>query len=517
MTSCAPHSPARWARFRDLPFPTRHQRHHHALDLPRLPGGRDRGHRRPSCSPTWTCTSASSSTPRCSAVERGGRVCCTTCWATSDIQRRPRARSTTTCSSPMRSPMLPPPVRESRAAADAALAVKFSNTLVVQNHRTLLHRRGDVPVGPAAARPHDEPGEGLRDALGRRSADLVLRRASTPTTSCNAVAMNLVPVTTCTDLLRPGGYARLARATSRTSRREMRRVGRARSPRRLHRALRGPGRGGGTASRGGAGSASRGACSRTAPLRDRGRTARPRTPRRSAGGVARGGVRGGPRLAVPAVRRRLRARVAPQRDPGGVRPAPTRTSRAWSAPHGGWRALLTRRPRRDAYHRRSTLSAGSNDKACRARSARSSWLYDCINCDKCVPVCPNDANFVYEMDAADVGSSRTPTIAAEGRRARRYLARHFIVGEGTRSPTTPTSATTAAIATSSAPRTAGRRSRSPGSSAAWSRTAVTPAGTGSTSRRRGVAARFTAPSTGGATDSSWTRRPAARSSTTAWR
>jgi putative selenate reductase len=23
-------------------------------------------------------------------------------------------------------------------------------------------------------------------------------------------------------------------------------------------------------------------------------------------------------------------------------------------------------------------------------------LYDCINCDKCVPVCPNDANFIYE-------------------------------------------------------------------------------------------------------------------------
>jgi putative selenate reductase len=24
------------------------------------------------------------------------------------------------------------------------------------------------------------------------------------------------------------------------------------------------------------------------------------------------------------------------------------------------------------------------------------WLFDCINCDKCVPVCPNDANFAYE-------------------------------------------------------------------------------------------------------------------------
>lgn len=24
------------------------------------------------------------------------------------------------------------------------------------------------------------------------------------------------------------------------------------------------------------------------------------------------------------------------------------------------------------------------------------WLFDCINCDKCIPVCPNDANFSYE-------------------------------------------------------------------------------------------------------------------------
>lgn len=25
------------------------------------------------------------------------------------------------------------------------------------------------------------------------------------------------------------------------------------------------------------------------------------------------------------------------------------------------------------------------------------WIYDCINCDKCIPVCPNDANFAYEI------------------------------------------------------------------------------------------------------------------------
>ncbi|HEY3119802.1 MAG TPA: 4Fe-4S dicluster domain-containing protein, partial [Vicinamibacteria bacterium] len=27
------------------------------------------------------------------------------------------------------------------------------------------------------------------------------------------------------------------------------------------------------------------------------------------------------------------------------------------------------------------------------------WLFDCISCDKCLPVCPNDANFVYETAA----------------------------------------------------------------------------------------------------------------------
>lgn len=29
-------------------------------------------------------------------------------------------------------------------------------------------------------------------------------------------------------------------------------------------------------------------------------------------------------------------------------------------------------------------------------------LFDCINCDKCVPVCPNDANFVYEVEPVRV-------------------------------------------------------------------------------------------------------------------
>ena len=33
-------------------------------------------------------------------------------------------------------------------------------------------------------------------------------------------------------------------------------------------------------------------------------------------------------------------------------------------------------------------------------------LFDCINCDKCIPVCPNDANFVYETAPLTVGYER---------------------------------------------------------------------------------------------------------------
>ncbi len=54
-------------------------------------------------------------------------------------------------------------------------------------------------------------------------------------------------------------------------------------------------------------------------------------------------------------------------------------------------------------HRRAAaeaLSAGRYTAAKNARPPRKIEsrlkLFDCINCDKCVPVCPNDANFVYE-------------------------------------------------------------------------------------------------------------------------
>jgi putative selenate reductase len=44
------------------------------------------------------------------------------------------------------------------------------------------------------------------------------------------------------------------------------------------------------------------------------------------------------------------------------------------------------------------------------------WLYDCINCDKCVPVCPNDANFIYETPAAVIEYDNFELVAGGMRR-----------------------------------------------------------------------------------------------------
>ena len=55
------------------------------------------------------------------------------------------------------------------------------------------------------------------------------------------------------------------------------------------------------------------------------------------------------------------------------------------------------------------------------------WLYDCINCDKCVPVCPNDANFVYETRAVD---HRVRQLRTAARRRPPRAGRRAARGEG---------------------------------------------------------------------------------------
>lgn len=102
-------------------------------------------------------------------------------------------------------------LRDAGAAAGRAFGIKLSNTLEVVNHR---------PIFPASEKMMYMSGRPLHP-LTVTLAHLVTERldGSVPLSFCGGadafnfpqlVADGLGPVTTCTDLLKPGGYARLA-------------------------------------------------------------------------------------------------------------------------------------------------------------------------------------------------------------------------------------------------------------------------------------------------------------------
>ncbi|MGO9254789.1 MAG: 4Fe-4S dicluster domain-containing protein [Bryobacteraceae bacterium] len=205
-----------------------------------------------------------------------------------------------------------PRLHRRAAALGKGLSVKFCNTLVVKNHKRILS--GDLMYMSGA--PLHVIAIRLVKKFRQRVPEPIPISFSGGIDAHNiadAVAMNFVPVTTCTDLLRPGGYGRLVRYLDNLGER-----------------MRGLG------------------VTRIADfvLRYRGQA-------QAAGGdVHAAGLLNTPILAAEA----------------------TANSRyAWERNRGVPRKIGSRL-----------------------------WLYDCINCDKCVPVCPNDANFVYETPAVAI-------------------------------------------------------------------------------------------------------------------
>jgi putative selenate reductase len=183
-----------------------------------------------------------------------------------------------------------------------SLSLKFTNTLVVKNHKQVF---GDEVMYLSGA-PLHVLAMNLVQKFRARMRDPIPISFSGGLDAHNvaaAVAMNFVPVTTCTDLLRPGGYARLSRYLANLGA-EMQRVGASNIAEFVQR-YRGQG-----------------------------------------GNVHTAGLRNTPILVAEAM--------------GNPR-------YAWERNQGVPRKIGTKL-----------------------------WLYDCINCDKCVPVCPNDANFAYE-------------------------------------------------------------------------------------------------------------------------
>jgi putative selenate reductase len=183
-----------------------------------------------------------------------------------------------------------------------SLSLKFTNTLVVKNHKQVF---GDEVMYLSGAPLHVLAMNLVQKFRARmwESIPISFSGGLDAHNVAAAVAMNFVPVTTCTDLLRPGGYARLSRYLDNLGA-EMQRLGASNIAEFVQR-YRGQG-----------------------------------------GDVHTAGLRNTPILVAEAM---ANPRYAWERNQGVPR-----------------------------------------------KIGSKLWLYDCINCDKCVPVCPNDANFAYE-------------------------------------------------------------------------------------------------------------------------
>jgi putative selenate reductase len=193
-----------------------------------------------------------------------------------------------------------------------SLSLKFTNTLVVKNHKQVF---SDDTMYLSGAPLHVLAMNLVRKFRAHMPEPIPISFSGglDANNMAAAVAMNFVPVTTCTDLLRPGGYARMIRYLEKLGA-EMQRIG----------------------------------VSNLADfvLNYRGQAAA------AAGNVHTAGLLNTPILVAEAT---ANPRYSWERNQGVPR-----------------------------------------------KIGSKLWLYDCINCDKCVPVCPNDANFSYETQPATI-------------------------------------------------------------------------------------------------------------------
>ncbi|HMD83789.1 MAG TPA: 4Fe-4S dicluster domain-containing protein [Terriglobia bacterium] len=277
------------------------------------------------------------------------------------------------------------------------LAVKFSNTLVVKNHRTFFTDEVMYMSGAPLHVLTLNLVQKFRQHMGA-AIPISFSAGLDSSNMANCVAMNFIPVTTCTDLLRPGGYARLVRYLEKLGE-KMRAVGATTLPDFVLRhcgqsinayqkvikgivdSLRGQFVG--------------------ADQEQIGRVEEwlnsDILPPSIAYGASRHGLHNRdlcqqvigkfeenasafPPAMVDALRRALAGLEQAIVDAAGVLNTPILVKEATENPRYAW----------------------ERNQGVPRKIGSKLWLYDCINCDKCVPVCPNVANFVYETTAVDV-------------------------------------------------------------------------------------------------------------------
>jgi putative selenate reductase len=205
--------------------------------------------------------------------------------------------------------------------------VKFSNTLVVRNHRSFFPSSEAVMYLSGA--PLHVITLNLVEKYRRARPDVPISFSAgvDGQNFPECVALGFTPITTCTDLLRPGGYGRLPAYLARLEER-MRALG----------------------------------------------------VRTIGDFVIQSGGRAEQAIADVVPPGPLRDHV-----PAALYPAVVARAAVLNTP--GIVARATADPR---YH------AAQNASLPR-KIGSFLVVFDCINCDKCIPVCPNDANFSYEV------------------------------------------------------------------------------------------------------------------------
>jgi putative selenate reductase len=226
--------------------------------------------------------------------------------------------------------------------------VKFSNTLVVRNHRDFFPRSEAVMYLSGA--PLHVVTLNLVERYRRARPDVPISFSAGVDNQnfADCAALGFTPITTCTDLLRPGGYGRLPKYLDNLEER-MRSVG-ARDL--ADYVITGLGQGGAAV-----------------------RRVVPPSPLREA-------LLGGLASRPLDLRGLLRAEGREDLHPRLVAEA----------------ALLNTAVVVERVNASPRYKAEANRAIPRKIGSRL-WLFDCINCDKCLPACPNDANFVYETVA----------------------------------------------------------------------------------------------------------------------
>lgn len=272
------------------------------------------------------------------------------------------------------------------------LGVKFSNTLVVRNHRSFF---------PASEERMYLSGQPLhvltmtlvqkfRDAVGH-GIPISFSAGIDQHNFADATACGFTPVTACTDLLRPGGYGRFHKYMENLQAR-MRRAGVSRLGDFV------------IAAEGRGQEAVRRAAERVREAAGDGLAPEAAAIARehldaAAAELAASDPSRSPSAIVDGVAARLAARLGAHAKSPAAAPLLARVAGLYDEIVAIAAALNTA-PIVERVGRDPRYGAAKNRGAPRKIGSHL-VLYDCVSCNKCVPVCPNDANFRYDVEPVE--------------------------------------------------------------------------------------------------------------------